>query len=104
VNWWQLFVFVFLVWSLLGAVARSGDAVLDATDPRPYGRRGSSSCLVILVMVVTFWGAAKLVDLVIPPWGTIVVASIHVVLALVFVFFIVRYRWELRRIQRRDPN
>jgi hypothetical protein len=58
----------------------------------------------MMFMVLPFWGAAKLVDLVLPPWGTIVVASIHVAIALTFIAFIMRYEWQLRRIRRGRPN
>ena len=101
-RWWQLLLFLSVVWCLCVVAAVTGIRLKDALDPLPDGsRRGDSSCAMIPIPVMAFWGAAKFTDLFVDPWGTIVVASVHAAFAVALIASIVRDRWRLMRHRRR---
>jgi hypothetical protein len=96
-SWWLLLLFVFLVWCLWAAAAISQVAALNARHPLPDGHeRGMTLVPVIPVMPLIFWGGAKLIDLIADPWGTMLVASFHALLAVLFVVSIARDIIRLR--------
>jgi hypothetical protein len=95
--WWLLLLIVFFVWCLWAAAAAAQVAVENARQALPGGhRRGISFVPVIPVFPLVFWGAAKLIDLVVDPWGTRIVASLHAVFAVILVASIVRDSMRLR--------
>jgi hypothetical protein len=51
---------------------------------------------VIPVFPLIFWGAAKLIDLIADPWGTMTVTWFHALLAVVFIVSIARDIIRLR--------
>jgi hypothetical protein len=97
VNWWQLFLFISLVWCLGAGAAIAQVKVKNAIDPLPSGPRGDSSCAMVPFIAIVLWSAAKLVDHIVDPWGTNIVIAIHVVLALIFIYGIV---WQSMRLKR----
>ena len=101
-SWWLLLVFIFLVWCLWAAAATAKVAAYNASNPVMIGdERGVLVVPVIPVFPLIFWGAAKLIDLIADPWGTIVVASFHAVLAIVLVVSIARDTMRLRAVSER---
>ena len=97
--WWLLLVFVFFVWCLWAVAATTRVAVENARRPVPNGRpRGMSPAPVIPVFPLVLWGAAKLTDHYIDPWGTIIIGSLHAVYAVILVVSIVRDCVRLARL------
>jgi len=95
--WWLLLLIVFFVWCLWAAAGAAQVAVENARHPLPDGqRRGMSFVPVIPVFPLVFWGAAKLIDLVVDPWGTRIVASLHAAFAIILVTSIVPDSMHLR--------
>jgi hypothetical protein len=89
--WWLLLLFVFLVWCLWALAVSMQIAVWNARHPLPeVKRRGMSPAPVIPIFPLAFWGAAVLIDLVVDPWGTIVIGSLHAVYAVILTVSIVR--------------
>src|SRR5262249_35829962 len=89
--WWLLLLFVFLVWCLWAVAATMQVAVEDARHPLTDGkRRGMSPAPVIPVFPLALWGAAKLLDLIVDPWGTMIIGSLHAVYGVILVGSIVR--------------
>jgi hypothetical protein len=87
--WWALLLLVF--------AAAAGYAAIQACRGIPDGqRRGVSLAPIIPIFPLGFWGAAMLADLVVGPWGMIVVGWLHAALGLVFIGSIVRDLWRLR--------
>jgi hypothetical protein len=89
--WLLLLVFVFFVWGLWAAAVVTQNAVLDARLPLANGqRRSMSPAPVIPVFPLFVWGVAKLIDLVVDPWGTVIIGSLHVIFMVTLVVSIVR--------------
>jgi hypothetical protein len=96
-SWWLLLLFIFVVWCLWAAAATAQVAADNARHPLPDGcERGLLVVPVIPVLPLMLWGAAKLIDLIADPWGTMIVAWFHAVLAVVFVISIARDIIRLR--------
>jgi hypothetical protein len=96
-SWWLLLLFIFLVWCLWAAAAMAQVAVYNARNSIRNGdERGLSLVPVIPVFPLLFWGAAKLIDLIADPWGTILVLSFHAIFAVVLVVSIARDTMRLR--------
>jgi hypothetical protein len=103
--WWLLLVFIFFVWCLWAVAAAAQVAVENVRQPLPDGqRRGMSPAPVIPVFPLVLWGAAILIDLVVDPWGTIIVGSLHAVYAVILVVSIVRDWWRLRSSVAAEPG
>ena len=99
--WWLLLLFIFLVWFLWAIAATLSVAVFDARNPLPDGkRRGMSPFPVIPLLPLGFFAAAKLLDQVGPPLGTLVIAALHALYALLLVVSIGR---DLRKLRARSP-
>ena len=96
-SWWLLLLFIFIVWFLWAAAATAQVAADNARRPLPDGHeRGLLVFPVIPVMPLMFWGGAKLIDLIADPWGTVLVAGFHALLAVFFVVSIARDIIRLR--------
>ena len=95
--WWLLLLFVFFVWCLWAVAASVQVAAENARLPASSGQqRGISLVPVIPVFPLVLWGAAELIDLVSNPWGTIVIAALHALCAVILVVSIVRDSMRLR--------
>lgn len=95
--WWLLLLFLFFVWCLGVASEVGRVAVENLRRPLPNGtRRGVAVLPIIPLFPLLFWGAAMLIELVVDPWGRIVVGAIHALLAVVFAVSIARNWWRLR--------
>jgi hypothetical protein len=95
--WWALLLLVLVVWILWGIAAAAGHAVAQARRGIPKGQSGGVSLApVIPLFPLGFWGAAMLVDLVVGPWGTVVVGWLHTALGVIFIGSIVWDVWRLR--------
>jgi hypothetical protein len=96
-SWWLLLLFIFIVWFVWAAAATAQVAALNARRPLPDGHeRGLLVFPVIPLMPLIFWGGAKLIDQLADPWGTVLVAGFHALLAFFFVVSIVRDIIRLR--------
>jgi hypothetical protein len=92
---WLLLVALLVVWLLWGIAAVFGRAVDDKRRGIPEGQRGGVSFApVIPVCPLVFWGIALVVNLVVDPWGTLIVGAFHAVLAVLFVISIGRNTWQ----------
>ena len=95
--WWLLLLCLLLVWCLWAVAATMEVAVRDARRPLPDGRRrGMSPMPIFPVFPLAFWGVAKLIDLIMDPWGTTVIGSLHAGYAVILVCCIVRDWRQLR--------
>jgi hypothetical protein len=75
-------------------------AVQNARHPLPEGqRRGMSAAPVIPVFPLFLWGTARVIDLVLDPWGAVVIGWLHAVFAIVLLVSIVR-DWRRLRFER----
>jgi hypothetical protein len=96
-----LLIEVFVVWLLCAIAAGGSLAVKDARRGIPEGqRRGYSMVPLIPLFPLAFWGLAMLVDLVIAPWGTAIVAWLHAALGVFFLVSIARSLLALRSIEK----
>ena len=78
---WLLLGFLLLVWLLWLAASMSEVALSEAKKGVPEGeRRGVSILPGFPLFPIVFWGIALLIDAFADPWGTYMVAGIHVVL------------------------
>jgi hypothetical protein len=99
--WWLLLLFIFLAWFLWAVAATLRVAVVDARNPLPDGRRrGMSPVPVIPLFPLGFFAAAKLLDWVGPPLGTLFIGSLH---ALFTVLLVVSIGRDCRELRARSP-
>jgi hypothetical protein len=99
--WWALLLFVFFVWCLWAAAGILEVKVHDARDPLPDGtHRGFTFMPIIPVFPLLAWGIAKLIDLMIMPWGTLVIGLLHAILGVVAIPAIVIYWMRLRSLRK----
>lgn len=99
----HLLVFVFLVWCLWVFAASMQVAVENARNPLPGGgRRGVSPAPAIPVCPLVFWGAARGLDLVVDPWGTRIIGSLHAIFAAALLSTIVLDSWRLLAMSKHD--
>ncbi len=95
--WWILLGLLFIVWLLWGVSAAAEKSAAEAEKGIPHGeRRGVSIAPIIPLFPIVLFGIAKLVDLFIYPWGTRTMATLHAVLALIFIYSLVRGLIRLR--------
>lgn len=100
---WLLLLWVFSVWMLWVMAVAAQKAVEDAEGGIPQeNRRGTSWLPMIPLFPLTFWGAALLIDLAFPIWGTWAIASLHGLYAVVLLGSIVRNRQRLLRVGREE--
>jgi uncharacterized protein (DUF486 family) len=73
----SLLLVIVLAWgvNLLGGLLQA--AADDRHRPLPVGAKRGVSVMPNLVMVLAAWGLATLLDLLVAPWGTLLVASGH---------------------------
>jgi hypothetical protein len=89
--WWILPSSICLAWALWVVACATQVELENARHPLPDGgRRGFSPAPVIPVFPLVFWGLARLIDLFAAPWGSIVIASLHGMFAVVYGYSIVR--------------
>ena len=80
---WLLPLLLFGVWFLWTFAAIAEKRAGEVRAGTPPERRGGVSILpVIPLFPLFFWGVAWFADRFFPPWGSIVVGGLHVVLAL----------------------
>jgi hypothetical protein len=87
--WWMLLLFLtftWFVWVVGGALA----ARLAIVEGRLAPNAGFCPAPVFPVFPLLFFGVAKLVDLLLPPWGTNVVGMLHGGLLVLFIILILR--------------
>lgn len=93
--WWLLLLTICLTWCLWVLAALAEIAVGKAANKIPKDH-GFSPMPVIPVFPLALFGLAKLVDVFVAPWGTVVMGAIHGLLALVFLTAIARSWYRLR--------
>ena len=104
-SWWLLLIFIFFVWCLWVVAATAQVEVKNVRQPLPNGqRRGMSAAPVVPVFPLVLWGVAEITDLVIDPWGTVVIGSLHVVYAVILVASIMRDFWRLYTSEAAKPS
>lgn len=101
VPWWTLLALLFATW-LVATVAVVGRyAVEDARAGVPEGQRRGVSCMPGLPCgPLVLCSVAKVVDLGVGPWGTVLVGGLHVVWLVVSAGAVVRSVALLRRIDK----
>ncbi len=103
--WWLLLAYIFFVWCLWTVACTAQNGVEDARRPLPNGqRRGTSPLPGILIFPLVLWGIAELIDLIVDPWGTIILGSLHAVFAMMLVVSIIRDVWRLRSAVAIEPD
>jgi hypothetical protein len=81
VSWWLLLPEVFAVWMLWVFAAAASKSANQARSGVPHAQRhGVSFIPIIPIFPLGIWITALLVDLAVPPWGTIVVGWLHAAL------------------------
>jgi len=94
--WWALLIEVVIVWLLWAQAAVASKAVNDARRQIPRGRgAGVSVAPVIPFFPLGFWALAMLADLVVAPWGTVVIAWFHGLLGVLFAATLAHAVWRL---------
>ncbi len=97
-NAWVLFAWLLFVWLLPLVGEMNQKAIEDMRAPLPKGqRRGVELFPIMPFFPLVFLGIAKLVDLAAAPWGTVIIASLHAILAVWAVIVIIRDEWILRK-------
>lgn len=100
-SWWLLLLIVFLAWCLWALAAMGHIAVENARKNTPEEkRRGFSIAPVIPLFPLAFFGLAKLADVFVAPWGTLVTAGLHLLFGLLCLMGVARYALQLRSINR----
>jgi len=99
--WWLLLMIVALTWCLWAFATVFQRAASEATKKVPRGKRGGVSLLpVIPLFPLAFFGIAKLADTFVTSWGTRVIGTSHILLALLFLISIARDWYRLRCLPR----
>ena len=94
-----LLVYLLAVWALWFVSCVAEASLSDVRRGVPEGERhGVSLFPVIPVFPLVAWAIALLVDRFYAPWGTVSVASIHLVLVVVWGVSLFRDMRELKRI------
>jgi hypothetical protein len=76
-------------------------AVSEARKGIPEGERRQVSILPgIPIFPIVFWGLALLIDQFVDPWGTNVIAGIHLVLSLIWLVSVIRDTRTLAQIDQ----
>ena len=101
ISHWALLLWLFVVWCLWAIAATLQVGLTNISDPLPNGqRRGMSVLPVIPLYPIGLWGIGFLVDSVCSPWGTVGIACIHLLFAVVLVISIVRDWFRLARAKK----
>ena len=103
-RWQFLLAWLVLTWCAWVVAAAAERAASDAANRVPAAKRGGVSIFpAIPLFPLGFLGLAKVVDDRLAPWGSLVVATIHVPL---FVAFLVSTAVSWRRLtaERRQAN
>lgn len=82
---WLMLALFFLTW-YLWAVAAAAQRLADyeARQVPPERRGGVSVFPALPLFPLMAWGAALLIDRIVPPWGSRVMVAIHLVLVALF--------------------
>ena len=97
---WVLLLLLFVAWFLWLLACMAEVALSEASKGIPEGeRRGVSILPGMPLFPLVFWGIALLIDQFVEPWGTNVVAGIHLVLSLVWLVSAIRDIRELSKIE-----
>jgi hypothetical protein len=100
---WALLILLFVAWTLWLFACMAEVALAEARKGIPEAeRRGVSILPGMPIFPLVFWGIALFIDLFVKPWGTNVVAAIHLALSLVWLISAIRHTRELSQIE--DPN
>jgi len=92
---------IFGVWFLWAWAAIAEKRAGEIRRGIPAEKRGGVSIMPIIPLFpLVFWGAACLVDVWFAPWGSLVIAGLHLVLALPMIFTVVRDVRFCRRYER----
>lgn len=87
---WLLPVLLFAVWCLWVFAASGEFRVKELRRGIPKDQRGGVSILPgIPLFPLCFWGVARLADIWVAPWGTVVIGALHVILASAMAFTLV---------------
>ena len=98
-----LFLWVLFVWVLAMVAATLETRQRDLRDPLPHGhQRHMSWAPAIPLYPLAFWGLAKVIDTWAYPWGTRAIASIHLLLGIVFAGGVALEWFRLQRLRRLD--
>ena len=96
-SWWFLILIIFLTWCLWALATMLQKAAVDAINKVPKDRRGGVSiALVIPLFPLLLFGAAKVADRFLAPWGTGIILWLHLLLAIPFLVSIARDWIRLR--------
>jgi hypothetical protein len=100
-SWWLLLLIVMLVWLLWMPAAILQKAAENVAKRVPKDQQGGVSILPVFPLFpLILFAVAKLTDLLVSPWGTAVIASLHALLALLLLISIVRDWYRLRSATR----
>jgi hypothetical protein len=98
---WLLLICLLIVWMLWLFSCMAEVALSEARRGIPEGERRSVSIFPgIPVFPLAFWGIAMLVDWFATPWGTVSIASLHVVLGVAWAVSIFKNQRALAKIDR----
>ena len=97
---WGLLSLLCVAWIVWAFACMTEVALSESRKGIPEGERRSVSILpVIPLFPLVFWGIALFIDQFFEPWGTNVMASIHIVLSLVWLTSGIRDSRELSKIE-----
>lgn len=97
---WVLLLMLFVAWTLWLFACTTEVALSEARKGIPEEeRRGVSILPGIPVFPLLFWGIALFIDQFVNPWGTNVVAGIHLALSLIWLVSAIRDTRELTKIE-----
>ena len=103
-RWQFLLAWLFLTWCAWLVAAAAERAASDAANRVPKAKRGGVSIApAIPLFPLVFFGLAWVVDDRFAPWGSLVVAALHVPLFVAFVAFAV-LSWRRLVAEDRQSN
>ena len=90
-SWWLLLLIITLTWCLVVVLALAGASLDHVRAKTPDSERSHVSVVPLLpICPMLFFGAAKLLDLMVWPWGTRIIFGMHLALAgVVVVLFVI---------------
>ena len=97
---WLLLLWILLTWFFGIVACAAGKAVGDARRGVPKSQRHGVSFAPIIVLPLSLWGLALLIDLAVEPWGTLVIGIAHGLLLLALVASIIRSFLILRSLEQ----
>ena len=98
--WWFLLIFVFFAWCLWAVAALAQRTVRQAKQGVLAENRGGMSIgPVIPLFPLSSFGIAKLLDVIVAPWGTWSIVILHGIMVVACTFTLVRDLLRLRSLR-----